>query len=320
MKTLNVNWKKAILFCFVMSLFLACDKSSEPMGKGEVEFQITDAPSDDASVKGVFVTIADLKVDGKSISGFTKQTIDLKAYQEGKTKLLGTSQLSAKSYSNLTLILDADKDANGNAPGCYVLTTDDAKYKLRSSGNVEVVLNKGWSVIANSKSTIIMDFDLRKSIQTMADPSIRYNFVSNDNLKAAIRLMSKDKVGTINGSYSEQANSNADKIIVYAYKKGTFNASTETQSQGDGGIFFKNSDASAEVKQGLTNKTFTLAFLEEGDYELHFAAYKKDLATNRFVFQTMLKSETSANGSAGNFITVQSGITITLSSTITGTI
>src|SRR5258708_29601433 len=110
MKPLNVSWTKTIIFVCPISMLPACNKK-EPMGKGEAEFQITDAPSDDASIQGVFVTVADVKVDGQSLSGFTKQTIDLKAYQQGSTKLLGTAQFNAKAYSNVTLVLDTDLDA-----------------------------------------------------------------------------------------------------------------------------------------------------------------------------------------------------------------
>lgn len=320
MKTNYVSWTRTILFGSVMFMLPACDRSNEPMGKGEAEFQITDAPSDDASIKGVFVTVADIKVDGKSIAGFSKQTIDLKAYQEGTTKLLGTAQLDAKAYNNITLVLDADADAAATGPGCYVLTTDDAKFKLKSAGMINVTVNKGWSVPANSKSTIILDFDLRKSIRKMDDVAIRYNFVSDDNLQSSVRLVSQDNAGTINGSYTEQTSSNADKVIVYAYQKGTFNATMEAQAQGDDAIFFKNAVASTEVKLGLAGNSYKLAFLEAGDYELHFAGYTKDVATNRFTFQTMLKSETSSGGTVGEFITIQKGITVSISSTITGTL
>src|SRR6476646_2906926 len=106
MKMLNVSWTKTILFACAVGMLSACSKSSEPMGKGEAEFQITDAPADDASVKSVFVTVADLKVDGQSVSGFTKQTIDLKAYQAGATKILGSAQLDARAHSTVTLVLD----------------------------------------------------------------------------------------------------------------------------------------------------------------------------------------------------------------------
>src|SRR5258708_40304153 len=164
MKPLNVSWTKTIIFVCPISMLPACNKK-EPMGKGEAEFQITDAPSDDASVKSVFVTVADVKVDGQSISGFTKQTIDLKAYQEGNTKVLGSSKLSARAYSNVTLVLDTETDAAGNTPGCYVMTTDNAKYKLSSSGPINVTINKTWNVFTSAKSTIVMDLDLRKLIQ-----------------------------------------------------------------------------------------------------------------------------------------------------------
>lgn len=310
------GWFKVLWFVCAIAAPTACDDSSEPMGKGEAEFEITDAPSDDASVKGVFVTVADIKVDGRSVSGFAKQTIDLKAYQEGNTKLLATAgELDAKSYNNLTLVLDLETDANGNTPGCYVLTQDDTKYKLKSttSGLTEVTINKEWRVVANTTSKIVMDFDLRKSIGSSDDPMVRYTFVTDDNLGAAIRLVAREDAGTIKGSY--EADSNADKIVVYAYKKGTFSAGTETAPQGENEMLFANAVASAEVKQGLTGRTFTLAFLEEGEYELHFAAHSEN-TSGRMTFQTLLTSETRIDGSVANLIKVQGGATINVSGTI----
>ncbi len=318
MKTLNVSWTKTILFACAVGMFPSCSKSSEPMGKGEAEFQITDAPSDDASVKSVFVTVADIKVDGQSISGFTKQTIDLKAYQNGSTKILGSSQVDAKAHSSVTLVLDTDTDASGAAPGCYVMTIDNSKYKLSTGGTIDLTINKGLTVVTGAKSTLVMDFDLRKSIRAMADQSVRYNFVSSDNLQSSVRLVSQDKVGTISGIYSEQTSSNADKVIVYLYKKGSFTASIETVAQGDDAIFFKNAISSAEVKTGLSGNTFMLAFLEEGDYELHFAGYKKSSTSDQFALQEMLSAQTSLNGSVGSFITVQSGMNLNIVSVITG--
>jgi len=319
MKTNYVRGTKAILFGCAMFMLPACD-SNKPMGTGQAEFQITDAPSDDASIKSVFVTVTDIKVDGKSVSGFTKQTIDLKAYQEGNTKVLGTGTVDAKAYSTVLLVLDADADAAGASPGCYVLTTDNTKYKLKSMGTVNLTVNKAWSVAANAKSTIVMDFDLRKSIRQMTDATIRYNFVSDASLQTAVRLVSQDNAGTISGSYTEQTSSNADKVIVYAYKKGSYTATTETQAQGDDAIFFKNAISSTEVKPGLSGNTYKLAFLEAGDYELHYAGYKKDATTNQFTFQAMLKAQTSAGGTVGDFVTIQKGATLTISSTITGTL
>lgn len=321
MRMKSLSWIKAILFgCAAM--FTACDESNEPMGQGEVEFEITDAPIDDASVKSVVVTIAEVKVDGQSLAGFTKQTIDLKAYFDGNTKVLGNAVMDAKTYSNVVLVLDLDADAQGNSPGCYVLGQDNTKYKLKSAatGKTDIVINQSWKAVKNTKTKIVMDFDLRKSIRYSDDPSIRYSFVSDNNLKAAVRLVAKERSGTIKGTYQEDSNTEAEKIIVYAYKKGTFNASSETQAQGTDGIYFKNAVASTEVKESLTGKVYTLAFLQEGDYELHFAAYSKNASTGRVSFDAMLQSETSVDGSVANFFKVKAASTINISTSIKGII
>ncbi len=318
MKSLFSTRMKPLLFACVILFSQACSKSSDNViGSGDVDFQMTDAPSDDASINGVFVTVSDIKVDGTSISGFSKQTIDLKAFQEGNAKLVATTRLTAKDYSNLTLVLDADADATGAAPGCYVLTTDGTKYKLKSSGTITVTLNNSWTVVANSKSTIILDFNIRKAIRQISDQAIRYNFSSSDNLQTSIRLVNQSKVGTINGNYSETTTITADKIFVYAYKKGTFDSGIETTPQGDDAILFKNAVTSAEVRGSLSARSYKLAYVEAGDYELHFASYIKDVS-NHYVFQNLLTAQLSVNGSAASVVTVQAGINSSVSSTITG--
>jgi hypothetical protein len=319
MKMKCLNLFKALMFGSSLLVLSSCG-DNEPMGKGDVDFEITDAPSDDASIKGVFVTVSDIKVNGTSLSGFTKQTIDLKAFSEGKTKLLNTTQLDAKSYSNVILVLDLDADENGNAPGCYVLTNENVKFKLKesTSGKDEVTIGKTWAIKANTKNNIVMDFDLRKSIRHTESEIAPYVFVSQNNLNAAVRIIDKQKTGTINGTYHEDESINSDQILVYAYKKGTFNSSVETQGDETDNIQFRNAIASARIKETLGVKTFTLALLEDGDYELHFAAYVKDSETGRFSFTSMLQSETSINGSVSDIIKVHAGGELTLSSTIKG--
>ena len=313
------RWMKGLLMVSAIALLSACNDDSEPAGKGEAQFEITDAPVDDANVKGVFVTVADVKVNGNSLQGFSKQTIDLKAYFEGKTKVLGTGEFDARSYENVVLVLDLESDENGAAPGCYVLDQNDTKHQLKTtaSGTTEVVVSKPWSVTRDATTNIVLDFDLRKAIR-YADASGGYSFVSDNNLKAAVNLMTKAKTGTIKGSYEESSNSNADKIIVYAYKKGTFNAATETTAQGDDALLFAHAHSSAVVRQTITGNEFTLAFLEEGEYELHFAGYTSDASTGRYTFEGQLQSETSVNGSVSNLVTVKGGTTVNVSAIITG--
>ncbi|HEX8040534.1 MAG TPA: DUF4382 domain-containing protein [Chryseosolibacter sp.] len=313
------KWIKGILMMAALLGLAACN-DDEPAGKGQAEFEITDAPVDDANVKGVFVTVADIKVNGNSVQGFTKQTIDLKAYSEGKTKILGSGEFDARTYNQVVLVLDLDHDANGGSPGCYVLDQNNAKNQLKTAatGTTDVAVNKSWQVAKDVKTNIVLDFDLRKALRYSGDAATGYSFVSDNNLNAAVKLVAKANSGTVIGSYEESSGSNADKIIVYAYKKGTFNASTETTPQGADALLFANAAGSAEVKQGLTGNEFKLAFLEAGDYELHFVGYTKDTTTGRYQFQSQLKSETSVNGSVGNIVTVQSGATINVAAVITG--
>jgi hypothetical protein len=319
MKTNYLKLISTVLFACTIGMITSCTKSNDPaVQTGTAEFQITDAPSDDANVKGVFVTVTDIKVDGNSVTGFTKQTIDLNALQDGKTQLLGTSTLTAKSYSAIVLVLDTDTDASGGTPGCYVQTVDNAKYKLRSSGAINLTVNKSWSVPTNGKSTVVIDFDLRKAIKDMSDQAVKYNFVSDSNLGAAVRLTTKESSGTISGTYAEQISSGADKVVVYAYKKGTFNMNTEPQAQTDDGIYFKNAVSSAMVKNSGLSNTYTLSFLESGDYEVHFAAYKKSATSDKFTLQGMLNATTTSGASTGGIITVQTGITASVSSTVSG--
>jgi hypothetical protein len=313
MKTNRFNWIKIVTVGCALFFVGACKDDDSPMGKGEVNFEITDAPLDDAEVKSVFITVADVKVDGQSLSGFTKQSIDLKAYQEGNTKLLVSGrEMDAKSYNNVTLVLDLNTDANGNAPGCYVQTTDNTKYKLKStaSGMLEVTTKEGWDVMSNQKNTVVLDFDLRKSVGYSTDETIRYRFVSDENLSSAIRVVTKSNAGTIKGTYVDQTLGSADKVIVYVYKKGTFNADVEGQAQGSDNILFANAVSSAEVK-GTTSKTYTLALLEEGDYEVHFASYEEN-ETGKMNLKAILNTEVTVNGEANNILKVESGTTLNI--------
>lgn len=318
----SLSWIPAVLFGCAVTLFTSCNESEEPMGTGEVEFQITDAPIDDANVRSVVVTVADVKIDGQSVSGFTKQTIDLKAYQDGNTKLLGSQTMDAKAYNSMVLVLDLDTDAQGNAPGCYVLAADGAKYKLKSTttGKLEVVANQSWRTMKDVKTVVVADFDLRKSIRYSDDASVRYSFVSESNLNSAVRVIAKEKSGTIKGSFQNSSDAAPEKVIVYAYKKGTFNGSAETQGQGTDGIQFKNAIASAVVKESLSGNVYTLAYLPEGEYELVFAGYSKNAESGKVGFDALLKSETSVNGSVSNVIKVQANATITISTSIKGLI
>ena len=301
MKTYKLSFLSLLLLFFIA---VSCQKEGSS-GKAQVE--ITDAPIDNANISGTFVTISEIKMDGKSVEGFNKTTIDLMAYQNGDTKLLGNFDLDAKTYSTLTLVLDHDTDASGASPGCYVLDVNGTKHAL-ATATTEININKAYSVASDATSNIVIDFDLRKSIvQSSSSGNDNYDFVTSAELNSALRL------GTVRGNCSDNT-SNSDKIVVYAYKAGTYTRNTETQGQGSSNIEFKNAVTSATVN---ANGDYTLSFLEEGSYEIYFASYTENSSTGNFELQGTLNVNVLSTINLGGF-QVGAGASVTANVAVTG--
>jgi hypothetical protein len=255
------------LSAITIFLFTACDKDdSTNGGTASTTIKITDAAIDDASVTGAFVTISDIKLDGQSVQGFTKTTVDVNAYHNGATKTLGTFNLASKTYSNITFVLDYDMDANGASPGSYVTTTGGVKHKLQSTAS-SITINK--SLVLSGSSSIVADFDLRKMITRQTGGADQYDFATATELENSIRVVAESKSATIAGTLTNSV-VGSGKIIAYAYKKGTYNRSTEMQASGTSNIQFKNA-VSSSIVNGSGN--YQLHFLESGEYEIHFANY-----------------------------------------------
>lgn len=304
----------------IASLFLtvSCsddDSAGTPGGEESYNttFKITDAPIDNAQVEAVFVTVADVKVDGTSLEGFSKSTIDLTALANGKTETLGNTDLKAGSYSNIELVLDYEQDATGNAPGCYVELADGTKDKLEATANT-ISVSDSYEVFATSTNQIVLDFDLRKTIrEEQGTLSSDFEFVSMSELSSGIRTVNQEFTGTIEGTVNDSQQT-SDKIVVYAYKKGTFDAQAETQGSGESNVQFANAITSSSV-EGLSG-SYELNFLQEGEYELVFVSYSQN--DNRFDFNALLQAE-SATGLNLGAISVTGALQVSANVTITGT-
>lgn len=310
---LKISGLALIAFVGMMS----CSKNDPAEMEGETyntSFEITDAPVDDAEVEAVFVTIANVSVDGKSLEGFNTTTINLAALVNGKTQALGNLDLQPKSYSSIVFELEFDKDVNGDAPGCYVERANGEKDALVASSN-KITINDTFEVLANATNVIVIDFDLRKTIMVEKEGgSSDFNFVGMAELPAGIRTVNAGLTGKISGNAND-AYYTSDKIIIYAYKKGTFNADVETQGQGEAEITFANAVTSAEVK-GLSGY-YSLDFLEKGEYELIFASYKED-GNSEFYFNALLNVESTSGLNLGA-IEISSAMQISANVTVTGT-
>lgn len=257
-----------------MLIITSCQKDDDDDSlQGSLQIEITDAPIDDADIKAVFVTIADVKLDGQSLEGFNRTTVDLMALQDGNTANLVMADLDAKSYSNVSFVLDHEFDESGNPVGCYLEKEDGTKHRLTSS-DVDVQVNYDFDVAANATTNLVVDFDLRKSIRRTSGGSSQYSFVGNSEMSSALRIVSKNTVGTIKGSCNDEVVNNA-KIIVYAYHKGELDADEEIEGSSQSNLKFHNTVTSAAVD---SEGNYELHFLEEGTYELYFAPYRRNMS------------------------------------------
>jgi hypothetical protein len=315
-KSLRINSLSAIVtILFTTAIFLiACQKNnSDDFGAGTASttIKVTDAAIDDASVTGAFITITDIKLDGQSLQGFSKTTVDLNAYQNGATRTLGNFSLQGKTYSSITFVLDFDTDANGAAPGCYVLA-GAVKHKLQSTAN-SITINKSIALQGGAFNSVVADFDLRKMIiHQSGGPSDHFDFATAAELESSVRIVSENNMGTISGTVTD-AVSGSGKVIAYVYKKGTFNRSVEMQGQGASSIQFKNAVNSAVVSG---TGAYELHFLEAGDYEIYFASYKDTNADGEFE----LKGTLIAVGAGGlDLLGLKVNVNATLKVDVTAT-
>jgi hypothetical protein len=299
-------------FLLISSLAMVqCSDDDGDAQMGRLNVKVTDAPSDDANIQGTFITVSEVKVDGKAVEGFTAQTIEISAYQQGAAKLIIDKDVEAKTYNKVSLVLDYENDDSGNSPGCYVLTDDETKHELGSSASStsEITFDRPIPVEAGGTTNLVVDFDLRKSIvrNEAGGADGKYTFVSSAEMTNAVRVVLENKCGSIKGKVNNSS-STEQKLVVFAYKKGTFDMDTETQGQGSSEVLFAKAVTSAEV---AAEGDYQLAFLEEGNYEVHVASYEEN-ENGEVSFSGMANASSSISGLLLNNIAIEAEIRIDL--------
>lgn len=316
MKKRNLLFPAVFIILFSAILVSCSDDEDVPNeNSGQLSVKITDAPSDDANIQGTFVTVSDVKIDGQSVEGFTKQTIEISAYQQGNAKLLISDEVEAKSYNSISLVLDYESDESGEAPGCYVLTSDSKKHDLsaESQAQSEITFQKPFNVDANSQTSLVVDFDLRKAIaRDESSPESDYKFVTSAEISGAFRVVNEENSGEVHGQVNSSIATEGEQYV-FIYNKGDFNASTETQGTGESSVLFANAVTSAKVE---SDGSYKLSFLEEGEYEVHLASYEKN--EGKSTFKTMLEANSQISGLLLNSISVSAESSVELDISILG--
>jgi len=304
----HVKLMSLLFLASTMVLLSRCDDDDDDNAPAtrEVQIEITDAASDDENIQGVYITINEIRLDGQSVSGFTRQTIDLTDYQNGVTRVLATATVERKTYNSLTIVTDPATDASGASPGAYVLSSNNTKYPL--TGGNEITITSEFEVNGDDNNSILIDFDLRKILARAADPNAGYQWVGTDDLLRGIRVLNKEETGTIRGTYEEEVPSNADLVVVYAYPQGTFNTISETTPSGSS-IQFAHATASGAVTTSLSGNNFVIPFLEDRNYELRYAAYNLDGSTGQYTLVSLLRGTATGNGVSNDVIDIQEGQT-----------
>ncbi|PPK86224.1 uncharacterized protein DUF4382 [Neolewinella xylanilytica] len=238
-------------------------------GNGAFRVEITDAPSDDANVKGVFVTIADIRVAGESLEAYTATTVEISALTNGATELLYAGELAAKSYNKIELVLEDGLTAVAGGPGCYYVNEDNQKVALEVADEGVITLtDSGFEMVQSGSVNAVVDFDLRKALVRTGDETKPYAFAATNRLNNSLRVVQKDRTGTLSGTVSRDSQAEGE-VVVYAYQKGTFTAS-EAEGDSDDELFL-NAVSSTKLN---TNNEYTLAYLEAGSYELVAVSYE----------------------------------------------
>lgn len=303
-----------LIFVLIIS-FLSCEKDPDDNGlRGEVQVEITDAPVDDANVSAVFVTVADVRVDGTSLSGFSKTSLDILSYQNGNTEILGALDLDAKAYNEISLILDYQTDASGNSPGCYVVDEQGQKHPVQSTSD-EIKVRNNFDIVANQTTNLLIDFDLRKCLTREESPTAddEYELVSSSKMNSSLRLVNRRESGVIAGNCQDFV-SDSETLVVFAYRKGTYNRDNEVEP--NEGLRFHGAVTSAVV---ANNGDFELHFLEAGEYEIHFAGFSDTDNDGKTEIQGTLLLDAITSIDLGA-INVEAEATITANVIVTGII
>ncbi|MEO0898791.1 MAG: DUF4382 domain-containing protein [Bacteroidota bacterium] len=255
---------------------------------------IYDAPIDDPLYADTFVTIEGIEINGKELDDFNgPKTINISNLQNGILfELVKDAGLPSGEYDEMTLLLNYDEDDQGEAPGCYLNTSYGRKLDLSNglSGIQKITLNKDLNLSEDATNRFIIDFDLRKTIKN-GGPGDQEDmvFVSPSGIAEGLRLVNQDETGTLKGSITLPSPNSftVNYFAVYAYKKGTFDRSSEEIDVDGDGIPFENAVTSTSTGFNKTGSTreFSMYYLEEGEYDLVFEAYSQiEFSASQFGF------------------------------------
>ncbi len=252
-----------LLSMAIIPFFSSCEKEDGTDGTGQLVLSLTDAPIDDSTVTGVFITVTGISY---KMSNAEWQDLDFDGLEEynlleltgGDTALLGQFQTGAGQYNQIRFMLQAPERGQGppTSPGCYIEFIDGTKEALfvPSGSQSGFKATGSFDVPVNGAVSITADFDARKSVVKTGNQD-RYL------LKPTIRLIVNNQAGDIAGPVSGADSLN---VVVYAYEDGAYDES-EAAEPAEEATRFPNAVTSALV---CDDGNYRLAFLAAWTYDV----------------------------------------------------
>jgi len=253
-----------VLIVFATFIFISCEE--EETTNGSLNLSITDAPIDNSTVTGVYLTITGVQYhkndnDWQTFEEFEgPQKFNVLELTNGESALLGSFELTAGTYTQLRFMIDAPEYGvpNPSNPGCYIEFSDQSQEPLFVPSGSET----GWKAVgqftvpSNGEVSVTADFDARKSV---VEAGVTGKYI----LKPTIRLIVDNQAGQIAGGISNIPE-NTD-VVVYAYEDGTYTESEASDPVDELTPRFPNA-----VTSGIADdaNSYHLAFLAPMTYDL----------------------------------------------------
>ncbi len=254
-----------VLTIFAAFVFVSCEDDSDST-KGNLTLSITDAPIDNSTVAGVYLTITGVQYhksnnDWQTFEDYEgPQKFNILELVNGESALLGSFEMDAGTYTQLRFMLDAPEygTPNPSNPGCYIEFTDATQEPLFVPSGYET----GWKAVGaftvpiNGDVAVTADFDARKSV---FEAGVTGMYL----LKPTIRLIVDNQAGQIVGGLSNI--SDGVDIVVYAYEDGVYTTSEADEPAGDTTPRFPNAVTSSIADEA---DSYHLAYLAPMTYDL----------------------------------------------------
>ena len=240
--------------CIVMALFLlsivGCSGGGgSDSGTGTLSLSLTDAPTD--GYQAIYVTIKEVQIHkaeeetGEEVveegsepvteengeengSGWEtiltpNQTYNLLELVNCTMTRLGDAVLAAGHYTQMRLILGDEPDSEAHPSANYLIDNNDEAHELKvpSGFQTGIKLVRGFEVIDEQTTDLILDFDASKSV-------VKAGSSGKWLLKPTIKGIDGDEYGTVGGFVTEGGEGVGD------LKVQALDADTGTSTEQDG--------------------------------------------------------------------------------------